>query len=577
MGKKLLKSYLLLALPLFFINLSYAGRAESTSVCRLNSQNSHQEKPASVSENIKHLEITKQDNNQLHEEQDNKPASESERYLEYTAQNNTGSDIIADALKQIDNAQVDLVYVPNNIIEIIEFIGLHISALNQDDQKRLPNLDISNLKAATQKTLFAIESQDAVLELNYLEELIKSLNLPKDQSFKFLFELDVYRNSIISGEAIIRTVANYRTRKYKVFNNLLVRDLIEAKRVYVENCLQARTLKILNNACIGGNLLVKGNLKVDGHLCGDFKGPAGAKGATGQKGDPGGSTGATGPTGATGATGFNGIRGAAGTIGETGETGATGATGATGKTGATGITGLPGIPGEKGETGLTGHTGSTGETGATGLTGATGEDGAKGPTGQTGETGAIGLTGETGHTGLTGETGAAGQTGETGASSLGAYAYAYSTTAQSVGSGEPQTAFLFNDGQTLQNISYDYTTGEFSFSESGYYSFFYYFTAGVNTNGEAYVGLKVNNNNPVPNLPGSLYWTTALVEGSPQEALYSEGAIIVPLNAGDTVSLINSVVSDPNYVITVPQITAPGVGTPQVNVSIKIVKVGDLD
>lgn len=82
---------------------------------------------------------------------------------------------------------------------------------------------------------------------------------------------------------------------------------------------------------------------------------------------PQGPIGPTGPNGSTGATGPTGIpvQGATGNTGPAGVTGTTGATGATGVdlTGSTGPTGDPGVPGDDSlEVGATGPTGLAGTT-----------------------------------------------------------------------------------------------------------------------------------------------------------------------------------------------------------------------
>ena len=86
-----------------------------------------------------------------------------------------------------------------------------------------------------------------------------------------------------------------------------------------------------------------------------------------------------GPAGATGAIGATGDIGATGATGPTGAAGVQGATGSTGVTGALGQTGVTGNPGDPGATGMTGGDGATGPAGTTGATGMTGPTGATGP------------------------------------------------------------------------------------------------------------------------------------------------------------------------------------------------------
>ena len=180
-------------------------------------------------------------------------------------------------------------------------------------------------------------------------------------------------------------------------------------------------LLVNNNACVGNDMQILGDLTVFGTV--NASGISGG-GATGPSG-PAGVTGPTGPccpgsTGATGRTGLTGATGSTGQIGATGATGpcCTGPTGAVGFTGATGVTGITGAIGLIGATGATGITGATGFTGITGATGVTGETGATGAIGLTGATGATGVTGAIGFTGITGTAGATGETGATGAIGL---------------------------------------------------------------------------------------------------------------------------------------------------------------
>jgi hypothetical protein len=79
-----------------------------------------------------------------------------------------------------------------------------------------------------------------------------------------------------------------------------------------------------------------------------------------------------------------GVRGATGAIGpqgQKGDTGGTGATGPQGQKGDTGATGATGPQGQKGDTGATGAIGPQGPKGDTGATGPAGPTGAQGPPG----------------------------------------------------------------------------------------------------------------------------------------------------------------------------------------------------
>lgn len=117
-------------------------------------------------------------------------------------------------------------------------------------------------------------------------------------------------------------------------------------------------------------------------------------------------TGATGPAGAPGPTGPTGPEGP---CGPQGVTGPVGITGSPGFMGPPGMQGPPGLKGPTGPTGSTGHTGPsvTGPAGDTGLKGPTGENGVAGPTGPAGPV-ATGPAGPTGFTGPTGPSGASG-------------------------------------------------------------------------------------------------------------------------------------------------------------------------
>ncbi|MDT8717989.1 collagen-like protein [Clostridium sp. 19966] len=95
-------------------------------------------------------------------------------------------------------------------------------------------------------------------------------------------------------------------------------------------------------------------------------------------------------------------------------------------------------------------------TGVSGITGPTG------PTGFTGPTGPTGFTGPTGPTGFTGPTGPSGPSG----SGLSAFAYIYSTTAQSVAD---NAAVVFDSPSTLAPISFTTGTSTITLTDIGSY------------------------------------------------------------------------------------------------------------
>lgn len=121
----------------------------------------------------------------------------------------------------------------------------------------------------------------------------------------------------------------------------------------VLNCLV-----ITHNACVN-------NVRVRGAICGTVANcdPAGSvtglSGATGITGNAGQALDAIGGTGNTGATGADGITGATGSAGAAGAAGAIGAQGLTGDTGSTGFTGFTGNIGARGLQGSTGNTGTS--------------------------------------------------------------------------------------------------------------------------------------------------------------------------------------------------------------------------
>lgn len=508
------------------------------------------------------------------------PPSQGDFVLGDSVPGNSGDPII-EALEQAKNSALnskeELVYVPDNILKIVELID---SKAKEQKILGLENLtNLSDLKLLEKSSLLcSVKYKIALDAINELEKLVSSIDLEKSENInklQILKEINTYKEDIISGNAKIKIeeiFSNLRSRSYKIFNRLIVKDLIEAKRLNVECSLKTRNLKTLSNVCIKGNMLVKGDLKVEGIFCGTIRGATGPTGATGPKGDPAGSTGSTGPAGAIGATGAKGETGHTGSTGATGLTGLTGFSGATGATGADGGNGAEGAKGLTGPTGATGQTGHTGLTGEKGATGADAEDGPKGPTGQTGATGATGETGATGATGGTGHTGHTGYTGVTGAEDLNSYAYAYSNVAYTA------TVYpdpiLFNNGQTLSSdITYNPANGQFTFNEPGFYAFHYYLVVAPNNGddyGDTYFGLSVNNAQP---LPYTIYWIATNPVDEDINAIGEGSAILELTAAGDTVALVNAYqVADGACQIILPLIEGAGNDFTNVNASIKIIK-----
>lgn len=509
-------------------------------------------------------------------------------------------------LSSLLNSQEKLAYIPDNIFSVIENIINQIEQINNQDgqnTEQIINQDKQNNKQNCQNLIISESGQNllqnieniinqaeqvnkislaklkelkdfasnplkisnlesTVSAINNAKEILEVLNIGNDSEKKYLEELNNYIALIDSGEAVLKIEHDIRSKRFKVINSLIVRNLIEDKRIVVGELTQSRTLLNLGDAIISNRVLVKGNIKVEGKFSSSVKGATGPTGATGAKGDPGG---ASGPTGATGETGLTGLTGLTGTTGATGATGANGHRGEAGLTGHTGKTGATGPTGATGETGNPGKTGATGETGHRGLTGAAGQDGIKGVTGDTGMTGHTGLTGQTGYTGetgMTGHTGVTGMSGATGEAAGGAFIYAYSIAEQTVGGLDP---VAFDAGYL--NSSINYNSPEFEFTEAGFYDFHYYLNCGENISGASYFGLSVNGEEAV--VEGSQYWSFAS-----DPASNAEGDIILKLNTGDNVRLINTV-SDDNYEISIPVISISGIAIDIVNASMRIYKVGN--
>jgi len=273
-----------------------------------------------------------------------------------------------------------------------------------------------------------------------------------------------------------------------------------------------------------------------------------------------GSNGSSGNSGPDGTAGLNGINGAAGTNGATGNNGAAGATGLAGTNGSIGATGAAGATGATGSAGSDGAAGTDGRDGAAGAAGSNGTPGASGfkslvaivaelpgihcvtggvvaksgvdnnsnnvldlleVTSTTyicnGERGATGATGATGGTGAQGETGATGPAG----GGLSAYGYIYALIRQEVAI---DAAVLFDAQSDLLNIEYKVGSSDISILENGNY-LVGFSIAGTEPNQFAiFVNGRV--------VPGSIY-------GSGAGTQQNNGQVIVRLEKGDTVTLVN--------------------------------------
>jgi len=291
------------------------------------------------------------------------------------------------------------------------------------------------------------------------------------------------------------------------------------------------------------NMFRRGRTELRG--CKGDKGSVGHIGSTGPRG-PTGVTGPTGATGAIGAQGGLGSTGITGLIGISGITGVTGATGVgiTGVTGLSGATGVIGVTGSTGDTGLTGATGVTGPSGATGTIGPTGSmgislTGATGVTGPSGATGSIGPTGATGAIGATGAMGATGTTGATGATGATGEPFG------SAGSSRTSMNLIILPGETIPlstpltanyavgTVTYNSLDSSFTIGVSGSYELSYGYQSGT-SGGRGGVSVLVT---PLIGVPFTIPLSQIVVTGFGQ---FNNIALIYPLNAGDTVELINS-------------------------------------
>lgn len=194
------------------------------------------------------------------------------------------------------------------------------------------------------------------------------------------------------------------------------------------------------------------------------------------------------------------IDGATGPVGPTGGTGPTGATGPTGQTGPTGPIGLQGL------------VGPTGASGATGMLG---------PTGPTGESGLVGPTGGTGETGLVGPTGGTGETGPAGTGDIGAFAYIYNTSSQTV---DPMDPVTFNMIGEAEGIAYVPGATFITVTTGGTYEIDYSLTALEPNQFAIHLNMVF--------VPGSRYGTDVAQS-------QNTGTVTVDIPAGSIIQLVN--------------------------------------
>jgi hypothetical protein len=301
------------------------------------------------------------------------------------------------------------------------------------------------------------------------------------------------------------------------------------------------------------------------YICNGTNGSNGSSGNLGLNGTAGlnGTNGAAGNNGAAGATGAAGTNGAAGATGATGNNGAAGATGAAGANGLAGATGATGNNGAAGSTGASGVAGANGLAGAAGATGNNGAAGAAGSNGAPGATGFKSLVtieaefpaihcltggvvaksgvdinsnnvldalevstttyicnGERGATGATGSTGGTGATGPAGGG-LSAYGYIYALIRQDVAI---DAAVLFDAQSDLVNIENKVGSSDIGILENGNYLVGFSITGTEPNQFAIFVNGRV--------VPGSIY-------GSGAGTQQNNGQVIVRLEKGDTVTLVN--------------------------------------
>ena len=261
-----------------------------------------------------------------------------------------------------------------------------------------------------------------------------------------------------------------------------------------------------------------------------------------------GTNGSSGNSGVNGTAGLNGINGAAGTNGATGNNGAAGTAGATGTNGlagATGAAGSNGAAGADGHDGAAGAAGSNGATGANGLKslvtivtelpgihcltgGVIAKSGVDSNSNNVLDVPEVTSTtyicnGERGATGSTGGTGAQGATGATGPAGggLSAYGYIYALIRQDVAI---DAAVLFDAQSELLNIESRVGSSDITILENGNY------LVGFSVTGTEPNQFAIFVNGRV--VPGSIY-------GSGAGTQQNNGQVIVKLEKGDTVTLVN--------------------------------------
>lgn len=237
--------------------------------------------------------------------------------------------------------------------------------------------------------------------------------------------------------------------------------------------------------------------------------------------------------GTNGSNGFSGNLGLDGTAGLNGTNGLAGATGATGSNGATGETGSAGAAGSNGATGANGLKSLvTIVTELPGIHCLTGGVVAKSGVDSNsnnvldvpevtsttyicnGERGAMGSTGGTGAQGATGATGPAG-------GGLSAYGYIYALIRQDVAI---DAAVLFDAQSELLNIESRMGSSDITILENGNY------LVGFSVTGTEPNQFAIFVNGRV--VPGSIY-------GSGAGTQQNNGQVIVKLEKGDTVTLVN--------------------------------------
>lgn len=261
-----------------------------------------------------------------------------------------------------------------------------------------------------------------------------------------------------------------------------------------------------------------------------------------------GTNGSSGNSGVNGTAGLNGINGAAGTNGATGNNGAAGTAGATG---ANGLAGATGAAGSNGAAGANGHDGAAGAAGSNGAIGASGlkslvtivtelpgihcltggviaKSGVDSNTNNVLDVPEVTSTtyicnGERGATGSTGGTGAQGATGATGPAGggLSAYGYIYALIRQDVAI---DAAVLFDAQSELLNIESRVGSSDITILENGNY------LVGFSVTGTEPNQFAIFVNGRV--VPGSIY-------GSGAGTQQNNGQVIVKLEKGDTVTLVN--------------------------------------